>query len=447
MAQLWGGRFTKQTDQLVFDFNASITFDKRLFHEDVTGSIVHATMLAKQGILTEEERKSIIEGLTGILEDVDAGKLTIDETQEDIHSFVEATLIDRIGDAGKKLHTGRSRNDQVALDMHMYMKREVVEIAELLLKFEEALLTVAKKHEKTLMPGYTHLQRAQPITFAHHMLAYFNMLQRDFRRLLGVWEGADMMPLGAGAIAGTTFPIDRFMVAEELNFGTVYPNSMDAVSDRDYIIEFLSFSSTLMMHMSRLSEEICLWSSTEFGFVELDDAFATGSSMMPQKKNPDISELVRGKTGRVYGHLMAMLTTAKGLPLTYNKDLQEDKEGFFDAIDTVKFTLAVYRDMILTMTVNVDKMAQAVSKDFSNATDLADYLVRKGLPFRQAHEVVGKCVAYAIHQGKFLPEISLEEYEQFSDLFESDLLVALKPEHCVEAVSYTHLTLPTTSRV
>ena len=433
MAQLWGGRFTKQTDQLVFDFNASITFDKRLFHEDVTGSIVHATMLAKQGILTEEEKKSIIEGLTGILEDVDAGKLTIDETQEDIHSFVEATLIDRIGDAGKKLHTGRSRNDQVALDMHMYMKREVAEIAELLLKFEEALLTVAKKHEKTLMPGYTHLQRAQPITFAHHMLAYFNMLQRDFRRLLGVWEGADMMPLGAGAIAGTTFPIDRFMVAEELKFGTVYPNSMDAVSDRDYIIEFLSFASTLMMHMSRLSEEICLWSSTEFGFVELDDAFATGSSMMPQKKNPDISELVRGKTGRVYGHLMAMLTTAKGLPLTYNKDLQEDKEGFFDAIDTVKFTLAVYRDMILTMTVNVDKMAQAVSKDFSNATDLADYLVRKGLPFRQAHEVVGKCVAYAIHQGKFLPEISLEEYKQFSDLFESDLLVALKPEHCVEA--------------
>lgn len=313
------------------------------------------------------------------------------------------------------------------------MKREVTEIAELLLRFEEALLSVAKKHEKTLMPGYTHLQRAQPITFAHHLLAYFNMLQRDFRRLLGVWEGADMMPLGAGAIAGTTFPIDRFMVAEELNFNTVYPNSMDAVSDRDYIIEFLSFASTLMMHMSRLSEEICLWSSTEFGFVELDDGFATGSSMMPQKKNPDISELVRGKTGRVYGHLMAMLTTAKGLPLTYNKDLQEDKEGFFDAIDTVKFTLAVYRDMILTMTVNVDKMAQAVAHDFSNATDLADYLVRKGLPFRQAHEVVGKCVAYAIAQNKFLSEISVAEYKQFSDLFESDLLLTLDPENCVEA--------------
>lgn len=433
MAKLWGGRFSKNTNELVDAFNASIDFDKRLYHEDIRGSIAHAGMLAKCGIIPAEDGEKIIAGLKDILADIEAGNFHFDVALEDIHMNVEARLTERIGSAGARLHTARSRNDQVALDMHMYMKREVVEIAELLLKFEEALLTVAKKHEKTLMPGYTHLQRAQPITFAHHMLAYFNMLQRDFRRLLGVWEGADMMPLGAGAIAGTTFPIDRFMVAEELNFGTVYPNSMDAVSDRDYIIEFLSFASTLMMHMSRLSEEICLWSSTEFGFVELDDAFATGSSMMPQKKNPDISELVRGKTGRVYGHLMAMLTTAKGLPLTYNKDLQEDKEGFFDAIDTVKFTLAVYRDMILTMTVNVDKMAQAVSKDFSNATDLADYLVRKGLPFRQAHEVVGKCVAYAIHQGKFLPEISLEEYKQFSDLFESDLLVALKPEHCVEA--------------
>lgn len=433
MAKLWGGRFSKNTNELVDAFNASIDFDKRLYHEDIRGSIAHAGMLAKCGIIPAEDGEKIIAGLKDILADIEAGNFHFDVALEDIHMNVEARLTERIGSAGARLHTARSRNDQVALDMHMYMKREVAEIAELLLKFEEALLTVAKKHEKTLMPGYTHLQRAQPITFAHHMLAYFNMLQRDFRRLLGVWEGADMMPLGAGAIAGTTFPIDRFMVAEELNFGTVYPNSMDAVSDRDYIIEFLSFASTLMMHMSRLSEEICLWSSTEFGFVELDDAFATGSSMMPQKKNPDISELVRGKTGRVYGHLMAMLTTAKGLPLTYNKDLQEDKEGFFDAIDTVKFTLAVYRDMIMTMTVNVDKMAQAVSKDFSNATDLADYLVRKGLPFRQAHEVVGKCVAYAIHQGKFLPEISLEEYKQFSDLFESDLLVALKPEHCVEA--------------
>ena len=433
MAKLWGGRFSKNTNELVDAFNASIDFDKRLYHEDIRGSIAHAGMLAKCGIIPAEDGEKIIAGLKDILADIEAGNFHFDIALEDIHMNVEARLTERIGSAGARLHTARSRNDQVALDMHMYMKREVAEIAELLIKFEEALLTVAKKHERTLMPGYTHLQRAQPITFAHHMLAYFNMLQRDFRRLLGVWEGADMMPLGAGAIAGTTFPIDRFMVAEELNFGTVYPNSMDAVSDRDYIIEFLSFASTLMMHMSRLSEEICLWSSTEFGFVELDDAFATGSSMMPQKKNPDISELVRGKTGRVYGHLMAMLTTAKGLPLTYNKDLQEDKEGFFDAIDTVKFTLAVYRDMVLTMTVNVDKMAQAVSMDFSNATDLADYLVRKGLPFRQAHEVVGKCVAYAIQQGKFLPELSLEEYKQLSDLFESDLLLALKPEHCVEA--------------
>ena len=350
---------------------------------------------------------------------------------------VEARLTERIGDAGARLHTARSRNDQVALDMHMYMKRQIVEIAELLLEFEKVILTVAKQHDKTLMPGYTHLQRAQPITFAHHLLAYFNMLQRDFHRLLGVWEDADIMPLGAGAIAGTTFPIDRFYVAEQLNFGKVYANSMDAVSDRDYVLDFLSFASVLMMHMSRLSEELCLWSSTEFGFVELDDAFATGSSMMPQKKNPDISELVRGKTGRVYGELMAMLTTLKGLPLTYNKDLQEDKEGLFDAIDTVKFTLQVYKDMIATMTVKTDRMKWAVSHDFSNATDLADYLVRKGLPFRKAHAVVGQCVAYAIKENKFLLDMTLDEYRQFSELFEPDLLQALDPEHCVNArVSY-----------
>ena len=433
MAKLWGGRFSKNTNELVDAFNASIDFDKRLYHEDIRGSMAHARMLAACGIIPAEDGEKIIAGLKEILADIEAGNFEFSVALEDIHMNVEARLTERIGSAGARLHTARSRNDQVALDMHMYMKREVTEIAELLLRFEEALLSVAKQHEKTLMPGYTHLQRAQPITFAHHLLAYFNMLQRDFRRLLGVWAGADMMPLGAGAIAGTTFPINRHMVAEELNFGTVYPNSMDAVSDRDYVIEFLSFASTLMMHMSRLSEEICLWSSTEFGFVELDDGFATGSSMMPQKKNPDISELVRGKTGRVYGHLMAMLTTAKGLPLTYNKDLQEDKEGFFDAIDTVKFTLAVYRDMILTMTVNVDKMAQAVAHDFSNATDLADYLVRKGLPFRQAHEVVGKCVAYAIEKGKFLLEIPIEEYKQFSELFESNLLAALDPANCVEA--------------
>ncbi len=433
MAKLWGGRFSKNTNELVDAFNASIDFDKRLYHEDIRGSIAHANMLAKCGIIPAEDGEKIVAGLKDILADFEAGNFSFEVALEDIHMNVEARLTERIGQAGARLHTARSRNDQVALDMHMYMKREVAEIAELLINFEKALLTVAKKHDKTLMPGYTHLQRAQPNTFAHHLLAYFNMLQRDFRRLLGVWEGADMMPLGAGAIAGTTFPIDRHDVAAQLNFGKVYCNSMDAVSDRDYVIEFLSFASMLMMHMSRLSEEICLWSSTEFGFIELDDAFATGSSMMPQKKNPDIAELVRGKTGRVYGHLQAMLVTAKGLPLTYNKDLQEDKEGFFDAVDTIKFSLAVYCDMILTMTVNVDKMQQAVSKDFSNATDLADYLVRKGLPFRQAHEVVGKCVAYAILNDKFLPEITLEEYKGFSDLFEEDLLVALEPYNCVAA--------------
>jgi argininosuccinate lyase len=433
MAKLWGGRFSKNTNELVDAFNASIEFDKRLYHEDIRGSIAHATMLGRAGIIPQADAEEIVNGLKQILADIEAGNFSFEVSLEDIHMNIEARLTERIGSAGARLHTARSRNDQVALDMHMYMKREVVEIGELLLKFEQELLTVAKEHEKTLMPGYTHLQRAQPITFAHHLLAYFNMLQRDFRRLQGVWAGADIMPLGAGAIAGTTFPIDRFDVASQLNFADVYANSMDAVSDRDYVLEFLSFASILMMHLSRLSEEVCLWSSTEFAFIELDDAFATGSSMMPQKKNPDIAELVRGKTGRVYGHLQALLVTVKGLPLTYNKDLQEDKEGLFDAIDTIKFSLAVYSDMIATMKVNVDKMEQAVSKDFSNATDLADYLVRKGLPFRQAHEVVGKCVAYAIKAGKFLPEITLKEYKEFSELFEADLLDTLKPENCVAA--------------
>ena len=433
MAKLWGGRFSKNTNELVDAFNASIEFDKRLYHEDIRGSIAHATMLGRAGIIPQADAEEIVNGLKQILADIEAGKFSFEVSLEDIHMNIEARLTERIGSAGARLHTARSRNDQVALDMHMYMKKEIVEIGELLLKFEQELLTVAKEHEKTLMPGYTHLQRAQPITFAHHLLAYFNMLQRDFRRLQGVWAGADIMPLGAGAIAGTTFPIDRFDVASQLNFADVYANSMDAVSDRDYVLEFLSFASILMMHLSRLSEEVCLWSSTEFAFIELDDAFATGSSMMPQKKNPDIAELVRGKTGRVYGHLQALLVTVKGLPLTYNKDLQEDKEGLFDAIDTIKFSLAVYSDMIATMKVNVDKMEQAVSKDFSNATDLADYLVRKGLPFRQAHEVVGKCVAYAIKAGKFLPEITLKEYKEFSELFEADLLDTLKPENCVAA--------------
>lgn len=431
--KLWGGRFSKDTNALVDAFNASIDYDKRLYHEDIRGSIAHAHMLAKVGIISQEDAAAIEKGLKEILAEIQAGKFDFSTQLEDIHMNIEAALTDKIGDAGARLHTARSRNDQVALDMHMYMKREVTEIMDLLIAFEEALLTMAEKHLKTLMPGYTHLQRAQPITFAHHMLAYFNMLRRDFRRLQGVWDGADIMPLGAGAVAGTTLPIDRFQVAEELQFSQVYGNSMDAVSDRDYVLEFLSFASLLMMHLSRLSEEMCLWSSTEFGFIELDDAFATGSSMMPQKKNPDISELVRGKTGRVYGHLTALLTTLKGLPLAYNKDLQEDKEGFFDAIDTVKFSLQVYRDMILSTKVNEERMAEAVHKDYSNATDLADYLVRKGMPFRKAHAVVGKAVAKAIAEHKLLGQLTLEEYKEMSPLFEKDLLECLKPENCVAA--------------
>lgn len=431
--KLWGGRFSKDTNALVDAFNASIDYDQRLYHEDIRGSIAHAHMLATCGIISEEDARAIEKGLKEILKEIQEGTFQFSTELEDIHMNVEAALTEKIGDAGARLHTARSRNDQVALDMHMYMKKEVTEIMDLLIQFEQALLTMAEKHLKTLMPGYTHLQRAQPITFAHHMLAYFNMLRRDFRRLQGVWEGADIMPLGAGAVAGTTLPIDRFQVAKELHFSQVYGNSMDAVSDRDYVLEFLGFASVLMMHLSRLSEEMCLWSSTEFGFIELDDAFATGSSMMPQKKNPDISELVRGKTGRVYGHLMAMLTTMKGLPLAYNKDLQEDKEGFFDAIDTVKFSLQVYRDMILTTRVNEDRMAEAVHKDFSNATDLADYLVRKGLPFRKAHAVVGQAVAKAIAEHKLLGQLTLEEYKELSPLFEPDLLECLKPENCVAA--------------
>lgn len=429
--KLWGGRFSKGTDKLVEQFNASIVFDQRMYREDIRGSIAHASMLAKVGLITQDEAGQIESGLNDILVQIEKGEFSFSVELEDIHMNIEKRLTDAIGAAGARLHTARSRNDQVAVDLHMYMKKEIVEIAKLILDFENAILELAKKHTKTLMPGYTHLQRAQPVTFAHHMLAYLQMLRRDFRRLMGVWEGADIMPLGAGALAGTTLPIDRHFVAEQLNFSEIYGNSMDAVSDRDYLLEFMSFASILMAHLSRLSEEIILWSSTEFAFIELDDAYSTGSSMMPQKKNPDVPELVRGKTGRIYGHLMALLTTVKGLPLTYNKDLQEDKEGVFDTIDTVKFSLAVYKSMLETMRVNQAVMQKAVCEDFSNATDLADYLVRKGMPFRQAHEVVGKCVGYAIKENLLLAEISLATYRSFSSLFESDLLEALKPENCV----------------
>jgi argininosuccinate lyase len=432
MAQLWGGRFTKQTDQLVFDFNASITFDKRLFHEDVTGSIVHATMLAKQGILTEEERKSIVEGLTGILEDVDDGTLAIDETQEDIHSFVEATLIDRIGDAGKKLHTGRSRNDQVALDMRLYTRARVAEIDGLLKKLLEAILDTMENNLDTYMPGFTHLQKAQPITLAHHYGAYFEMFKRDRQRLTDIYKRMNYCPLGAGALAGTTYPLDREYAARLLRFEGPTLNSIDSVADRDYLIEFLSALSTIMMHLSRFSEEIIIWNSNEYQFVELDDAYSTGSSIMPQKKNPDIAELVRGKTGRVYGALMALLTTMKGLPLAYNKDMQEDKEMAFDAMDTAADCITLFTGMIQTMKFRKDRMAKSAMNGFTNATDAADYLVGKGVPFRDAHGIIGRLVLYCIEKDTSIDALSLEELHSISDKFDEDIYDAISLKTCVE---------------
>ena len=432
MAQLWGGRFTKQTDQLVFDFNASITFDKRLFHEDVTGSIVHATMLAKQGILTEEERKSIVEGLTGILEDVDDGTLAIDETQEDIHSFVEATLIDRIGDAGKKLHTGRSRNDQVALDMRLYTRARVAEIDGLLKKLLEAILDTMENNLDTYMPGFTHLQKAQPITLAHHYGAYFEMFKRDRQRLSDIYKRMNYCPLGAGALAGTTYPLDREYTARLLHFDGPTLNSIDSVADRDYLIEFLSALSTIMMHLSRFSEEIIIWNSNEYQFVELDDAYSTGSSIMPQKKNPDIAELVRGKTGRVYGALMALLTTMKGLPLAYNKDMQEDKEMAFDAMDTAADCITLFTGMIQTMKFRKDRMAKSAMNGFTNATDAADYLVGKGVPFRDAHGIIGRLVLYCIEKDTSIDALSLGELRSISDKFDEDIYDAISLKTCVE---------------
>ena len=432
MAQLWGGRFTKQTDQLVFDFNASITFDKRLFHEDVTGSIVHATMLAKQGILTEEERKSIVEGLTGILEDVDDGTLAIDETQEDIHSFVEATLIDRIGDAGKKLHTGRSRNDQVALDMRLYTRARVAETDGLLKKLLEAILDTMENNLDTYMPGFTHLQKAQPITLAHHYGAYFEMFKRDRQRLADIYKRMNYCPLGAGALAGTTYPLDREYTARLLRFEGPTLNSIDSVADRDYLIEFLSALSTIMMHLSRFSEEIIIWNSNEYQFVELDDAYSTGSSIMPQKKNPDIAELVRGKTGRVYGALMALLTTMKGLPLAYNKDMQEDKEMAFDAMDTAADCITLFTGMIKTMRFRKERMAKSAMNGFTNATDAADYLVGKGVPFRDAHGIIGRLVLYCIEKDTSIDALSLEELRSISDKFDEDIYDAISLKTCVE---------------
>lgn len=429
--KLWGGRFAKMTDEMINEFQASIGFDRRMYREDIAGSIAHAAMLAHVGIISAADRASIEKGLRDILAQIDAGTFEFSTALEDIHMNIEKRLTDAIGDAGSRLHTARSRNDQVALDTHMFVRRSIVEVLDHIRELQEALVESSERHREVIMPGYTHLQRAQPILFAHHLMAYFGMLARDFERFQGIYARADIMPLGAGALAGTTLPIDRAFVAKKLNFERIYANSMDAVSDRDYILEFLSAASILMVHLSRLSEEIILWCSREFSFVELDDAHCTGSSMMPQKKNPDVSELVRGKTGRVVGHLMATLTAVKGLPLAYNKDLQEDKEGLFDAIDTVKFSLSVYARLICGMKVREDVMRRAVEEDFSNATDLADYLVRKGVPFRQAHAISGKAVALCIERGIWLGDMALEDYRMLSPLFDEDIYDAIRPETCV----------------
>lgn len=430
--QLWGGRFSKSTDEMINDFQASIDFDKRMYGEDIAGSIAHAEMLAGAGIISAADRDDIVNGLKDIYRRIEAGDFTFETALEDIHMNIEKRLTEDIGEAGGRLHTARSRNDQVALDTHMFIRRQTVEVEKLILDMQAALVETAEKYSDVIMPGYTHLQRAQPVLFSHHMLAYFCMLKRDFDRFKGVYERCDLMPLGAGALAGTTFPIDRSFVARQLGFEAVYSNSLDAVSDRDYIMEFLSAASILMAHLSRLSEETILWCSREFFFIELDDAHCTGSSMMPQKKNPDVSELVRGKTGRVMGHLMAMLTTVKGLPLAYNKDLQEDKEGIFDAIDTIKFSLAVYARIMRGMKVRRDVMRRAVAEDFSNATDLADYLVKKGMPFRQAHAVSGRAVHYCIERGKWLADMGMDELKALSELFEEDIYDAISPETCVK---------------
>ena len=432
MAQLWGGRFTKDTDQLVYNFNASILFDQKFFHQDIEGSIAHTVMLAKQKILTEEEKDAIVKGLTGIREDVDAGKLQITSAYEDIHSFVEANLIDRIGDAGKKLHTGRSRNDQVALDMKLYTRDEISNVDDLLKDLLAELLIIMKENTETYMPGFTHLQKAQPITLAHHMGAYFEMFKRDRSRMADIYKRMNYCPLGSGALAGTTYPLDREYTASLLGFEGPTLNSMDSVADRDYLIEFLSALSTIMMHLSRFSEEIIIWNSNEYKFIEIDDAYSTGSSIMPQKKNPDIAELVRGKTGRVYGALMSLLTTMKGIPLAYNKDMQEDKELTFDAIDTVKGCLALFTGMIRTMKFNKDIMEKSAMHGFTNATDAADYLVKHGVPFRDAHSIIGHLVLTCIEKGKAIDEMSIEELKEISDVFEPDVYDAISLKTCVE---------------
>ena len=431
--KLWGGRFTKETDKLVNDFNASIGFDKRLYKQDIEGSIAHATMLGDCNIIPKEDSELIVSELKNILADIEAGKLVFDDEYEDIHTFVEATLITRIGDVGKKLHTGRSRNDQVALDMRLYT-RSMIEHTNILLKeLLEAILKVMKENIDTFMPGFTHLQKAQPITLAHHLGAYFEMFVRDRSRLEDNYKRMNYCPLGAGALAGTTYPLDRDQTAKLLGFEGPTRNSLDSVSDRDYLIEYLSDLSIIMMHLSRLSEEICIWNSNEYGFTEIDDAYSTGSSIMPQKKNPDIAELVRGKTGRVYGALTSLLTVMKGLPLAYNKDMQEDKELSFDAMDTVNNSIILFTGMIATMKFNNERMEDSAMKGFTNATDAADYLVKHGMPFRDAHRVIGEMVLFCLDRNISLLDLTLEEFKNFSEIFDEDIYDAISLETCVDA--------------
>ena len=432
MAQLWGGRFTKETDKLVYNFNASLSFDSKLYKQDITGSMAHASMLAKQGIIEEQEKEEILKGLKSILEDIENKKLEFTEEYEDIHSFVEANLIDRCGDVGKKLHTGRSSNDQVALDMKMYVRDEIGEIDLLLKELLTSIYKIMSENVHTYMPGFTHLQKAQPVTLAHHFGAYFEMFKRDRSRLADAKKRLNLCPLGSGALAGTTYPLDRAYTAEVLGFDGPTLNSMDSVADRDYLIETLSALSTVMMHLSRFCEEIIMWNSNEYRFVEIDDGYSTGSSIMPQKKNPDIAELVRGKTGRVYGALMSILTTMKGIPLAYNKDMQEDKEFTFDAIDTVKGCIALFNGMISTMAFNKDNMEKSAKNGFTNATDAADYLVNNGVPFRDAHGIVGRLVLHCIDKGISLDEMSLEEYQEISPVFKEDIYEAISMKNCVE---------------
>ena len=429
---MWGGRFTKAEEKNALDFNASISYDCRMYREDIAGSIAHAKMLAAHGIISKEDQEKITKGLLSIKKEIDEGTFPFSVELEDIHMNIEKRLTEEIGDAGARLHTARSRNDQCALDLHMYMKRNIARLSEKLIAVLEALLTASKKYQDVILPGYTHMQRAQPVLFAHHMLAYFAMLERDFKRLEDCYDMCDMSPIGACALAGTTYPTHPEEEANDLHFASVYGNSLDAVSDRDYLLQFLSFASICAMHLSRLSEEFIYWSTSEFQFIELDDGYSTGSSIMPQKKNPDMCELIRGKTGRVYGHLIGLLTVMKGLPLAYDKDMQEDKEGVFDALDTLYFALDIYAGMISTMIVNGDHTRQVLESDFSNATDMADYLAKKGLPFRQAHAVVGSAVHYCIEHHKVLLDLSMEEFRSMSPLFEEDIKEALSIENCVK---------------